>query len=307
LLHEHFDEDAIFRVDHFLAFQTVQNLLGLRFANRAFEYLWNREQVERVEIVWDETLALEGRASYYDRAGALKDMLQNHLLQLLCLVAMEPPLTLHERDLRDAKSQVLRAVRRSTPQQVQHDAVRARYAAGRIGDRAVPAYVDERGVDPQRGTETFAQLTLWIDNWRWAGVPFVLRSGKALRRDRHEIVLAFRGVPHLAFEANAPAPNVLRLQLEPDRICFGMNVTGAGDPIPLRQVSLVAELAPLELPAYSRVLLDILQARSTMSIRADEAELSWEIVEPVLAAWSKRQVPLLEYPAGTDGPAPPAN
>ena len=214
LLHQSFPENAVFRIDHFLHLQTVQNVLGLRFANRIVEQLWNRDHVERVEIVWDESLTLEGRASYYDRVGALKDMIQNHLLQLLCLVGMEAPLTLDERTLRDRKIDVLRAIRRLSPQEVEQYTVRARYSAGRIGECQVPNYADEEGIDPARGTETFAQVTLWIDNWRWAGVPFVLRSGKALGRERREIAVHFRPVPHLAFEANDPPPNVLRLLLD---------------------------------------------------------------------------------------------
>jgi glucose-6-phosphate 1-dehydrogenase len=160
LLHRSFPEHAIFRTDHFLHKQTVLNVLGLRFANRAFEYLWDRGHVERVEITWDETLTLEGRASYYDRTGALKDMIQNHLLQLLCLVGMEAPLAVNEHDLRDRKVDVLRAVRRLSPEEVERHTVRGRYTAGRIEGRQVPAYADEEGIDPDRGTETFAQVTL---------------------------------------------------------------------------------------------------------------------------------------------------
>ena len=215
LLHQSFPENAVFRIDHFLHLQTVQNVLGLRFANRIVEQLWNRDHVERVEIVWDESLTLEGRASYYDRVGALKDMIQNHLLQLICLVGMEAPLTLDERTLRDRKIDVLRAIRRLSPQEVEQYTVRARYSAGRIGECQVPNYADEEGIDPARGTETFAQVTLWVDNWRWAGVPFVLRSGKALGRERREIAVHFWPVPHLAFEANDPPPNVLRLLMSP--------------------------------------------------------------------------------------------
>src|SRR5690606_29873410 len=205
LLHRGFPEAAIFRVDHFLAYDTIQNILGLRFANRILESAWNREHVERVEIIWDETLALEGRAGYYDRAGALKDMIQNHLLQLVCLAGMEAPVTLTEKDFRDRKVDVLRAIRRLSPDEVERMTTRARYSAGKIGDRDIPAYADEPGVDPARETETFAQITLWIDNLRWAGVPFVLRTGKALARDRREIVIRFRELPHLPFEAAAPA------------------------------------------------------------------------------------------------------
>jgi glucose-6-phosphate 1-dehydrogenase len=193
-------EDHVFRVDHFLGKQTVQNVLGLRFANRIFEALWNAQHVEAVDIVWDETLALEGRAGYYDAAGALRDMVQNHLIQLLCLLAMEPPVTLDERSLRDRKVDVLRAVRRPTLDDVRRHTLRARYRAGSAGGTTVPAYVDEPGVDPERRTETFAAVTLFVDNWRWAGVPFRLRSGKALGADRHEVRVRFRPVPHLAFD-----------------------------------------------------------------------------------------------------------
>lgn len=202
LLHRTFPEEAVFRIDHFLGMQTVQSLLGLRFANRLFEPIWSHHHVEQVELVWDETLALEGRASYYDRAGALRDMIQNHLLQLLCLVGMEPPLSLGEHDLRDRKVDALRAVERLSPEDVDRRTVRGRYGAGRIGDRTIPAYVDEPGINPARATETFAQVTLHINNWRWAGVPFLLRTGKALGRNR-------QSVP----SARTPFPSALGMSL----------------------------------------------------------------------------------------------
>ena len=302
LLHRSFPENAVFRVDHFLHLQTVQNVLGVRFANRVFEQLWNRDHVERVEIVWDESLTLEGRASYYDQAGALKDMVQNHLLQLLCLVGMEAPLTLGERDLRDRKVDVLRAIRRLSPQEVEHHTVRARYTAGRIGEREVPSYTDEEGIDPARETETFARVTLWVDNLRWAGVPFVLRSGKALAGDRHEIAVTFRPMPHLAFEGNDPPPNVLRLLLEPDRLVFGMNLNRPGTPFALDRINLGTDFTSGGLPAYARLLLQVLEGDSTLSIRDDEAEESWRVVEPILDAWAQGRSPLLEYPAGCAGP-----
>ena len=302
-LHEAFPEEAAFRVDHFLALQTVQNILGLRFANRVFEPVWNHDHVEAVEITWDETLALEGRASYYDATGALKDMIQNHLLQLLCLVGMEPPASLNERDLRDRKVDVLRAVRRLSPEEVKHRTARARYAAGRLGDQEVPAYRDEEGVDPERGTETFAEVALSIDNWRWSGVPFVLRTGKALARDRKEISIHFKPVPHLTFgQEREPRPNVLRLRLEPDGVGLRVNINGTGDPFDLQSVELDAELAPQGIPAYGRLLLAVLDGDPTLSIRADEAEESWRIVEPILDSWNKGRVPILEYPAGSEVP-----
>jgi glucose-6-phosphate 1-dehydrogenase len=302
LLHRCFPENAVFRIDHFLHLLTVQNVLGLRFANRVFEQLWNRDHFLRVEIVWDESLTVEGRASYYDRAGALKDMIQNHLLQLLCLVGMDAPLTLDERNLRDREIDVLRAVRRLSPEEVERYTVRARYTAGRIRERQVPSYVDEEGIDAARGTETFAQVTLWVDNWRWAGVPFELRSGKALGRERREIAIHFRPVPHLPFEANDPPPNLLRLLLEPDRLAFGMNLNRPGTPFPLERVELNTDFISEGLPAYAYLLLQVLEGDCTLSIRDDEAEESWRVITPILDAWAQGRVPLLEYPAGSDGP-----
>lgn len=300
LLLRTFDEDSVYRIDHFLHKQTVQNVLGLRFANRVFERLWDREQVERVEIVWDETLGLEGRAGYYDTAGALKDMVQNHLLQLMCLVAMEPPVSLSPRDLRDRKMDVLRAVRVPTDDDVRRS-VRARYTAGKLEGQDVPGYAEEEGVDPSRETETFAEVTLYVDNWRWAGVPFVLRSGKGLAGDRREAAVYFRPVPHLAFESRPPAANVLRMHMDPDRLALGVNVNGLGDPFDLELVELDAAFPPQDVPAYGRLLLSVLEGDPTLSIRADEAEEAWRIMEPILAGWKAGLVPLREYPAGTPG------
>lgn len=303
ILHEGFPESAIFRMDHFLGKQTVQNILGLRFANRIFEPLWSAQHVEKVEIVWDETLALEGRAGFYDRTGALRDMVQNHLLQLLTLIAMEPPPSLGEADLRSYKVALLRAVRRLSRNEIEQHTTRARYRAGNIAARAVLDYVGEPGVDGARGTETFAQITIWIDTWRWAGVPFVLRSGKALGRDRREIMIYFKAVPHLTFPgATPPKTNVFRLALSPDRMALGVNINGPGDPFELEYVELDAELAPQEISAYGRLILDALNGDLTLSIRDDEAEESWRIVEPILDAWRDGQVPLLEYVAGSGGP-----
>ncbi len=189
----------VFRIDHFLSNEFINRIVALRFANRIFEPIWNSQHVDRVVISWDETLTLEGRARYYDGAGALRDMLQNHLLQVLCLVAMEPPARFDEQSVRDARVAVLRAIASPTPDQVRRDSIRARYAAGTIGDRTVPAYVDEPGIDPSRQTETFAQLTLAVATWRWEGTPFTIRSGKALARDRAEVAIHFRPTPGLVF------------------------------------------------------------------------------------------------------------
>ncbi|MFJ2132614.1 glucose-6-phosphate dehydrogenase [Streptomyces sp. NPDC087849] len=297
-------EQAVFRVDHFLAMTTVQNVLGSRLANRVLEPIWNSVHIAEVEIIWDETLALEGRAGYYDHVGALKDMLQNHLLQLLCLVAMEPPITLGERDLRDRKVDVLRSVRFLTEHDVVHRTRRARYLPGRIGDRDIPAYVDEEGVNPQRRTETFAEVELELDSWRWAGTTFRLRSGKALKEDRKEVAVRFRSVPHLPFGHSGEAlPNVLRFALEPEGLTLDLTGTGAHahEFVPL---TLTARTEPQGLPAYGRLLLDVLTGNPALFIRGDEAEGAWRVVEPVLSAWERDLVPLEEYPAGSQGPPP---
>ena len=299
LIHEAFPETAVFRMDHFLGKQTVQNILGLRFANRILEPLWNHQNIDGVDITWDETLGVEGRAGYYDHTGALRDMIQNHLLQLLSLIAMEAPATLSARDLRDRKAEVLRAVRQPTPGSIATETIRARYTRG--GDH--PAYGDEPGVDPDRSTETFAQVTFWIDNWRWAGVPFVLRSGKALSTDRCNITVRFRPVPHLAFGQSTPASaNQLSVEMNPDRLVLRININGPGDPFELEHVDLDHELAPQTLSAYARLLLDVIAGDPTLSIRDDEADEGWRIIQPILDEWQRDAVPLLEYPAGTQGP-----
>ncbi|GAB4247631.1 MAG: glucose-6-phosphate dehydrogenase [Thermoleophilia bacterium] len=305
LLDRSFPDCRVFRLDHFLGEQTVQNILGLRFANRIFEPLWNSDHIERVDIVWEETLALEDRAGYYDQTGALRDMIQNHLLQLMALLAMEPPATFSERDLRDRKAELLRAVRRLSRAEALTHTVRGRYTAGQVGGREVPAYAEEQGVNPDNQTETFAQTTLWVDNWRWAGTPFVLRTGKALGRDRKAVHIHFRRPPHLAFEKPAcPPANVLLLTLQPDTVSLGVNINGAGDPFDLEQVDLRTDLAPQSVPAYGRLLLDVLEGDPSLSVRGDEAEEAWRIVEPILDAWKSGEPPLLPYAAGSEGPEP---
>ncbi|WP_329253977.1 glucose-6-phosphate dehydrogenase [Actinoallomurus sp. NBC_01490] len=298
-------EQAVFRVDHFLAMTTVQNVLGSRVANRMLAPIWNSVHIAEVEIVWDESLALEGRAGYYDGVGALKDMVQNHLLQLLCLVAMEPPISLDERELRDRKVDVLRSVRPLTEKDAVRRTRRARYKAGRIGDRPVPAYTDEEGVDPGHHTETFAEVELELDSPRWSGTVFRLRSGKALGHDRKEVAVRFRPVPHLPFGHSGEArPDVLRFGLEPEGLA--MDLMGIGSRAQtLVPLTLTARMDPPDLPAYGQVLLDVLRGDAALSVRADEAEESWRVLTPVLSAWSKDLVPLQEYPAGSNGPVPP--
>jgi glucose-6-phosphate 1-dehydrogenase len=307
LLAELVPEQAVFRVDHFLAMTTVENVLGTRLANRVLEPIWNSAHISDIEIIWEESLALEGRAGYYDGVGALKDMLQNHLLQLLCLVAMEPPVTLGERDLRDRKVDVLRSIRPITDTDVAARTRRARYGAGRSGGHDVPAYTCEQGVDPAHRTETFAEIELELENWRWPGTKFRLRTGKALGRDRKEVVVHFRPVPHLPFGHIGDAlPNLLRFGLEPEGLFLELTGIGAraNTLVPLR---MAAPIEPPELPAYGRLLQAVLGGDAALSIRGDEAEESWRVVAPVLSAWSKDLVPLLEYPAGSAGPAAPGH
>jgi glucose-6-phosphate 1-dehydrogenase len=295
-------ESQIFRVDHFLGRSTVLNLLGVRFANRVLEPVWSAENIESVVIRYDESLALEGRAGYYDHAGALTDMIQSHLLQVLAFVAMEPPASLDEVDLRDATSAVLRATAlwEDDPTKASRRAV---YTAGTVDGRAVPSYVDEVGVDPSRHTETLAELTCEVRTARWQGVPFTLRSGKALTARDAEIVMRFRPVRHLpAGFAGDAAGSVLRFTLGPDRISLELNVNGADDPFRLEKTVLMADLGEGALKAYGEVLSGILDGDPTLSVRADAAEQCWRIVQPALDAWRSGAVPLDEYTAGSDGP-----
>ena len=306
LLHEALPEDSIYRIDHFLHKQTVQNILGLRLANRILEPLWSRQHIERIDIVWDEVLGLEGRAGYYDHTGALRDMVQNHLLQLLALIAMEPPKTLSARDLRDRKVEALRTVRQLSGDEVARQTVRGRYTAGSVAGRQFGDYAAEEDVDAARGTETFADVVLSVDSERWAGVPFRLRSGKALAADRREITVQFRSPAPLGFgQAHDPESNVLCLTMDPDRIALRLNINGPGDPFDLEAIDLDVDLAGHELPAYARLLIDVLEGDPVLSIRDDEAEEQWRIVDPILAAWHRGRPPLLAYEAGSTGPAVP--
>ena len=303
LLHESFREEDVFRLDHFLGMPAVQNLPTLRFANPIFERLWNAEHIQRVEIVWDETLTAAGRASFYDVTGALRDMIQNHLLQVLALIAMEPVPALNERTLRDHKRAVLRAVRRLTPDEVVHHTVRGQYSRGAIHGQEVGAYRTEPGVDGQRGTETFAQVNLAIDNDRWSGVPFLLRTGKALGADRHDITVHFHGNSGAtAGEHKRLMSNLLEVGLESAEIVLTLNAKARGKVHEFERVQLASPSQSNGLPAYARLLLDVVQGDLTWSVRDDEAEESWRIVEPILRVWSEGDVPLREYPAGSSGP-----
>jgi glucose-6-phosphate 1-dehydrogenase len=296
-------EEQVFRVDHFLGKSTVLNILGLRFTNYLFEPLLNRDHVARVEIVYDEELGLEHRAGYYDHAGAMIDMIQSHLLQVMALVTMDAPLSLHPEELRAAKAEALRAVR-PLGGDLARASRRARYTAGTINGRALPSYVDEPGVDPARGTETLAEVTLEGTTWRWAGVPFTLRSGKALGQARREIAITFRDVPHQpAGFTGATAPTVLRLSLGPDQLTVELNVNGPGDPFALDRGQLTADFGAGRLNPYGEVLHGLLDRDPTLSIRGEGAEHAWRIIDQIRTAWDTGHVPLEDYPAGSTGPA----
>ena len=295
-------ETQVFRVDHFLGRSDVLNLLGTRFANRLLEPVWSSQHIESIEIVYDESLGLEGRAGYYDKAGALVDMLQSHLLQVMALLMMDPVSRVDERELRDAKGQVLRATRlRGRPREASR---RARYTAGVLGGRKLGAYSREPGVVASRRTETLAELTVEVDTRRWAGVPVNLRSGKALGRPRKEAVVTLKPTPHLP---TGLVGNDIRDQVtigfKPARLAFHLNVSGPGDPFDLETATPSAELGDGDLPAYGEVLSGILEGDPLLAVRGDNAEECWRIVEPVLDAWQEEAVPLDTYAAGSDGPA----
>jgi glucose-6-phosphate 1-dehydrogenase len=295
-------EDQVFRVDHYLGLATVLNIVGLRFANRMLESVLNADHVERVDIVFDESLALEGRAGYYDRAGALVDMIQSHSLQVLALLAMEAPSTLEARDFHDSKALVLRATRVWDDDPATWSR-RARYTGGQVDGRRLPAYADEVGVDPDRNTETFAEVVLAVNTWRWAGVPFRVRAGKALRALRKEAVVSFKQPPWVPTGLTGyDRPDQLRIGFDPDRLSLDVNINGPADPSELDRVTLQAAFGPGQLPPYGEVLRDVLEGDPTLSVRGDIAVECWRIVEPVLTAWRDDQVPLQEYPAGSTGP-----
>ncbi|WP_289035941.1 glucose-6-phosphate dehydrogenase [uncultured Roseibium sp.] len=305
-----FDEHQIFRIDHYLGKETVQNLMALRFANALFEPLWNAAHIDHVQITVAEALGTGGRAGYYDTAGALRDMVQNHILQLLCLVAMEPPESMNADSVRDEKLKVLKALAPITEASADKLTVRGQYKAGASAGGAVPGYLEELGRDDST-TETFVALKAEIANWRWAGVPFYLRTGKRLAQRVSEIVVQFRPIPHSIFdeEAGTISANRLIIRLQPDE-GVQMKVM-IKDPGPggmrLREVPLdmsFADAFKVRNPdAYERLIMDVIRGNQTLFMRRDEVDAAWAWVDPILAAWANSKETPRGYTAGTWGPS----
>jgi glucose-6-phosphate 1-dehydrogenase len=301
-----FPESATFRIDHYLGKETVQNLLVLRFANALFEPLWSRTTIDHVQITAAETLGVEERAGYYDQAGALRDMVQNHLLQLLCLTAMEPPNSLDADHVRTEKIKVLEALRPFDARSARSDTVRAQYKAGLVGQTNVRGYVDEVG-HPTR-TETYVALRAQIDNWRWAGVPFYLRTGKRLSARRSHIVVTFKPVPHPLFGAAGQAPNRLVMRLQPDegvQLSMQFKEPGPGG-LRIKSAPLnlsYADTFTLRYPdAYERLLLDVVRGNLSLFMRRDEVEAAWTWVDGLIDSWAQADAPIETYAAGSEGP-----
>ncbi len=303
-----FREDQVFRIDHYLGKETVQNLLALRFANGMFEPLWNRNFIDHVQITAAEDIGIGSRAGYYDRAGALRDLVQNHMLQLLTLLCMEPPVAFNADEVRNEKVKVLHAIKPPAPEAT----VRAQYGPGDVGGEDVPGYVDEEGVPDDSRTETYAALRLEVDNWRWAGVPIYLRTGKRLARKVTEIAVVLKPVPDLGFGRNGSGdgvrPNQLVFSVQPSEgvtLQFGAKVPGTRMQIrPVNMEFLYGTSFLSQSPeAYERLILDAMRGDATLFTRNDEVEAQWRICDPVVKAWAQLPGPLPRYEAGTPGPA----
>jgi glucose-6-phosphate 1-dehydrogenase len=305
-----FGEQNVYRIDHYLAKETVQNILVLRFANSIFEPVWSNHYVDNVQITVAEQLGIEGRASYYERTGALRDMVQNHLLQLLTLVTLEAPVSYDHQALRDEKVKVLRAVRPLSPEDIDRLVVRAQYGAGVIWGQPVPGYREEPGIPPNSTTETYVALKLSIDNWRWAGVPFYLRTGKRLARRSSEVRIEFKPPPHLTFGREAAAglePNSITVKIQPDEgivLRFGARAPAPG--MEIRSVDMDfnygRSFQRSAADAYEHLLNDCMLGDPTSFIRSDEVEAAWMLIDPIEARWATGRSPLFSYPAGSQGP-----
>lgn len=306
---KHLNEDQIYRIDHYLGKGTVQNVLVFRFANLMLEPLWNRNYIDHIQITHSETIGVGNRAAYYDGAGALRDMLQSHLLQLLTLVAMEPPVSMEAEALRDEKVKVLRSVRQIPREAVHSHAYRGQYAAGAVKNKPVASYLDEPNVPENSATETYAALKLFIDNWRWRGVPFYLRTGKRMARAQSTISICMRHPPQQFFRdtpVDLMKPNWVLLGIQPEE-CLRMEMTvkEPGLEMNTRQLSLDASFRREEESAndaYEDLLLDVIQGDRSLFLRYDEVEWAWRVVEPVLNTWSQERDFIQTYPAGSWGP-----
>lgn len=308
-----FNEEQVYRIDHYLGKETVQNLLAMRFANALFEPLWNSHYIDHVQITVGETVGVEGRWDFYDEAGALRDMVQNHLLQLLCLVAMEPPAKLDAGAVQDEKLKVLRCLKPLGKHDVRENTVRGQYAAGAVDGKPVPGYGEEEGARPGSTTETFVAVKAEINNWRWASVPFYLRTGKRMVKRFSEIIIQFNEVPHSIFgeQMTGGAANRLSIRLQPDegiRLYLLNKVPGLDDSTPLEAVALNLSLSDVftnrRVPdAYERLFYDVMRGNSTLFMRADQVEAAWEWVDRIIAGWKATNKKVLSYTAGSWGPA----
>ena len=306
-----FDEHQVFRIDHYLGKETVQNILAFRFANGMFEPVWNRNYIDNVQITAAEDIGIGTRAGYYDSAGAMRDLIQNHMLQLLCHVAMEPPVNLTADEVRNEKVKVLHAIPEPGDEDIPGMAVRGQYARGVVGGVEVPGYTEEVGVPEDSRTETYAALRLEVASWRWAGVPFYLRTGKRLARKVTEIAVTLRPVPHLGFgrEGSLGArPNLLVMTLQPgEGVALELAARIPGARMRLTPVHMEylygTSFASQSVDAYERLILDALLGDATLFTRSDEVEAQWRIVDPVLGAWASSPEPPPRYRAGSSGPA----
>ena len=305
----YFEEEQIYRIDHYLGKETVQNMLVTRFSNGIFEPLWNRRYIERVEITSAESLGVEGRGGYYDNSGAMRDMLQNHLLQVAGFVAMEPPVVVEADAIRNETLKVFQSIRPIKENEVSRYVIRGQYTASTIGGKKVAGYREEPGVAKFSRTETFVALKFFIDNWRWAGVPFYIRTGKKLPTRVTEIVIHFRKVPHHLFgDENSGGNNQLIIRIQPDEgilLKFGMKMPGAGFKVQTVNMDFhYSDLADKKVPAaYERLLLDCMQGDATLYSRGDAVEAAWEFVQPIINAWETNpEIPIYGYPAGSWGP-----
>jgi glucose-6-phosphate 1-dehydrogenase len=308
---DEFDETQVFRIDHYLGKETVQNLFALRFANALFEPVWNRNFIDSVQITAAEDIGIGSRAGYYEGAGALRDLVQNHMMQLLALLAMEPPASFEANRLRDEKLKVLEAIVPPTVDQVASMAVRAQYGPGVVAGTQVPGYRDEPGVAPDSRTETYAALRLHVSNWRWAGVPFYLRTGKRLARKVTEIAVTLKPVPHLAFQSTGSVgvqANQIVLTVQPDEgVSVSLGAKIPGSRLRIRPVNMEFRYGTSfmsESPeAYERLILDAMRGDATLFTRNDEIEALWGIIDPILTAWHEdTSSPVPQYASGSAGP-----